>query len=323
MTSPKNNKVPNDSKNNNRYSINNIQLIEFCKNKEKDKCNSLNNSININNNDIKNNLRNDFKLINVNFNNEMIINKKRKSLTPKNEGNMKFLKDKLIPDSERIKVKERCVKKYTKCIKYLNLKDFNKLIIKKNINDKKIINQAQNLNINIKNLVIDISQLPEKKKNLIQYKENRTINDMNSKPRKKCFINKDLSIDSLNLNIQGRNDNLPKNNSNTSKNLNEKKILNNFESEHKFRQNSPTLITPDYSKNYINNADKMNGKGQKRNLNNNRRANILSRSQDNFKKTGAIQTPKPKVDNNLLINKNIPEGKYNDKSSKNSMCLPQ
>ena len=324
MAYPKNNKVPSDSDNNSRYSINNLKLIKFCNSKKKGNYNSLNNSIN--NNDIKNNLKNDIKIINVNFNNEMTVNKNVKSHTPKNQGNMKFLKDKLIPETEKIKVKERHVKKLTK---YINLNEFNKLKINNNRNNRKInnkiINKTQNLNINIKNLTIDINQIPEKKKGLIQYNRNSSINSMNDKAPNKFFINKNLSIDSINLNIPGKNENSSENNIKINNNLIDKKILNNIEFEHKYRPSSPTLNIPmnsDYSKYYIYNENKINKNGKKKDLNNNK-GNILSRSQDKSIKDEINQKPSPKDDNNSEKNTNFQEYKYNKKSSDKSRCFPQ
>ena len=327
MPYPKNNKVPNDSDNNKRYSITNLKLIKFCNNKKKGNYNSLNNTINTNNNDEKNNLRNDIKIINVKFNNEMIINKKGKSHTPKNDYNMKFLKDKLIPQTEKIKIKERHVKKFTK---YINLNEFNKLKIKNNRNNRninsKIINKTQNLNINIKSLTIDINQIPEKKKDLIQYSRNSSINNMNDKVQNKFFINKNLSIDSINLNIPGRNDNSSENNIKVSRNLIDKKLLNDIELEHKYRPSSPTLNMPmnsDYSKYYIYNVNKKNENRKKKDLNNNNRGNILSRSQDKFKKIETTHVHIPRNKKHLENNTTFQEYKYDKKDSNKSICFPQ
>jgi hypothetical protein len=326
MAYPKNSKVPNDSDNNITYSTNTLQLNNFFNIKKKENYKSLNNSAIINNNDNKDKSRNDIKLINVNFNNEMTISKKSKSLTPKNEENMKFLKDKLNPDTKKIKVKERRVKK---CIKYLNLKEFNKLINKNNHSNKKIINQTENLNINTKNLDIDINEFPENKKGIIEYKRIRPIKDKNNKQRirNKCFINKDLSIDSINLNIPGKNYYSPKNSINIKKNLNEKKILNNSEFEDKYRISSPTLSMPldsDYSKYYINKLNKTSDSEQKINLNNNKKVNnILSKSQDNYKKITKMKISKPEEENCFEKNINIQEYKYIEKSSNKNICLPQ
>ena len=313
---PKNNKVPNDSDNKSRYSANN-QLNKFNNNKKEENYNSLNYSVITNDNDGKNNLRKDIKLINVNFNNEMTVIKKSKSLPPKNKGNMNFLKDKLNPDTKKIKVKERRVKKR---IKYLNLKEFNKLIIKNNRSNKKIVNRTQNLNIHIKNLTIDINQLSEKKKGLIHYNKNRAINN------KKRFIDKDLSIDTINLNIPGKNDNSSENNINIKKNLNEKKMLNYFETEHKYRISSPALNIPinsDYIKYHITDLNKSSDIEQKLDLDSNKKANILSRSQDNYKKIEKIKISKPKEENCLEKNSNTQEYKYNEKTSKKSICRLQ
>ena len=317
MAYPKNNKVPNDSDNNSRYSVNNFQINKFYNNKKKEGYTSLNSSMIINNYDNKNCIKNDIKLTNVNFNNEMIINKKNKSLTPKNGGNIKFLKIKINPDTKIIKVKERRIKK---SIKYANLKEFNKLIIKNNRNNKKIINRTQNLNINIKNLTIDINQLPEKKKGIIQYNKSRSINDKNNKFQQKYFINKDLSIDSINLNIPGKNDNSSENNKNIKNNLNEKKILNDFKFEHNYRISSPAL---DYSEYYITNINKTSDSKQKIDLNRNKKGNIISKSQDNYKKIKKIKTSKTKEEKYLEKNTNIQEYKYNEKSSKKNICFPQ
>jgi len=325
---PRNNKAPNDSDNNNRYSINNLKLNKIYNNKKKGKYNSFNNSINLNDNDndTKNNLRNVFNILNVNFNNEMIIKRKGKSLTPKNEGNLKFLKDKLIPETKRIKVKERRVKKITK---YINLNDFNKLKIKNNRNNRiinnKIINNTQNLNINIKNLTIDINQINEKKKDLIQFNRNSSINSMNNKVQNSLFINKNLSIDSINLNIPGRNENSSENNIKIKRNINEKKILDNTEFEYKYRPSFPTLNTPmnsNYSKYYFYNLNKIKEKEQKSDLNNNKRVNILSKSEDKCQKTKEIHTLNSKKVNGLEHYTNFHEYKYNKNSNK-SICLPQ
>jgi len=327
MAYPRNNKVPNDSENNSRFSINNLKLIKFCNNKKRGNCNSLNNSININNNnDAKSNLRNDIKIINVNFNNEMTINRKSKCHTPKNEGNMKFLKDKLIPETEKIKVKERRVRKF---IKYINMNEINKLKNNDNRNNRnlnnKIINKTQNLNINIRNLTIDINQIPEKKKDLIQYNKNRSINDINNKAQNKFFINKNLSIDSINLNISGRKENSSENNIKTNSNLNDKKLLNSIEFEHKYRPSSPNLNTPmnsDY-KYYFYNANKINENRPKKDLNNKIRVNILNKSQENFLKTEATHSNNIKKENHLENNTNFQEYKNNNKNSNQSMCFPQ
>ena len=322
MACPKNNKVPNDSDNKSRYSANN-QLNKFNNNKKEENYNFLNYSVITNDNDSKNNLRKGIKILNVNFNNEMTVSKKSKSLTPKNEGNMEFLKDKLNPDTKKIKVKERRVKK---SIKYLNLKEFNKLIIKNNRSNKKIVNRTQNLNINIKNLTIDINQLSEKKKSLIQYNKNRAINNKNIQPQKKRFIDQDLSIDTINLNIPGKNDNSSENNINIKKNLNDKKMLNYFELEHKYRISSPALNVPinsDYSKYFITDLNKSSDIEQKIDLNSNKKANTLSRSQDNYKKIEKIKISKQKEENCLEKNSNTQEYKYNEKSSKTSICLLQ
>ena len=326
MAYPKNNKVPNDSDINSRYSINNLKLIKFCYNKQKGNYTSLNNSININNNDIKNNIKNKIKAINVNFNNEMIINKKSKSHTPKNGGNLKFLKNKLIPETEKIKVKERCVRRF---IKYINMNEFNKLKNKNTRNNKKlndkIINKTQNLNISIKNLTIDINQIPEKKKKFIKYNKNRSINIINDEIQNKFFANKNLSIDSINLNIPGRNENSSENKMKINRNLIETKLLDNIEIENNYRPSSPTLNAPmnsDYNKYYFYNVNKINENGRKKDLNNNR-VNILSKSHDKFIKTEKIHKVNPLKRTNLEDYTNFQEYNNSKKSSNKSICFPQ
>ena len=288
----------------------------------------MNNSLNINNNDIKNNLRNDIKVTNVNFNNEMIINKKGKSHTPKNEGNLKFLKQKIIPETEKIKVNEKRVRKFTK---YIHLNEFNKLKIKNNRNNRKlnekIINKTENLNTNTKNLTIDINQIPEKKKNFIQYNKNKSFNSMNDIVQNKFFKNKNLSIDSINLNIPGRNVNSSENNIKTNRNIIGKKLLDKIDFEHMNRPSSPTLNEPmnsNYSKYYCFDVNKVNENGQKKNLIKNNRGNVLSRSQDHFLKTEPIQSPNSKKKNQLEKNNiNFKEYKHNNKSTNKNICFPQ
>lgn len=160
----------------------------------------------------------------------------------------------------------------------------------------------------------------KRKKGIIQYNKSRSINDKNNKFQQKYFINKDLSIDSINLNIPGKNDNSSENNKNIKNNLNEKKILNDFKFEHNYRISSPAL---DYSEYYITNINKTSDSKQKIDLNRNKKGNIISKSQDNYKKIKKIKTSKTKEEKYLEKNTNIQEYKYNEKSSKKNICFPQ